>query len=45
LVVEAVIRVLKQRYGDRLRARAWYAQFRELVCKAAVKNIEDAVKA
>jgi len=44
-VVEAVFRVLLQRYGDRLWARTWYAQFRELVLKAAVKTIKDALKA
>lgn len=43
-VSECVIRVLKQRYGDRIRAATWYAQFRELVCKCAVKNIEASIK-
>lgn len=42
---ETGFRVLKQRFGDRLRARSWYAQFRELVTRCAVKNIEDHVKA
>ena len=42
---ETAFRVLKQRFGDRLQARTWYAQFRELVLRSAVKNIEDRVKA
>lgn len=41
--VESVIRILKQRYGDRLRARTWYGQFRELAIKAAVKNIDTGI--
>jgi len=42
---ETGFRVLKQRFGDRLWARSWYGQFRELVMRCAVKNIEDHVKA
>jgi IS5 family transposase len=42
-VVESVIRSLKQRFGDTLRARTWFGQFRELALKAAVKNIEAAL--
>lgn len=42
---ETGFRVLKQRFGDRLWSRSWYAQFRELVLRCAVKNIEDHVKA
>lgn len=42
---ETGFRVLKQRFGDRLWARSWYGQFRELVLRCAVKNIEDHVKA
>ncbi|MFW5959372.1 MAG: IS5 family transposase [Natronomonas sp.] len=42
---ETGFRVIKQRFGDRLWARSWYGQFRELVFKCAVKNIEDQVKA
>lgn len=34
----------EQRFGDRLWARNWYGQFRELVTKCAVKNIENQVK-
>lgn len=43
-IVETVFSVIKRRYGDRLRARTWYGQFRETVLKAAVKNIESAIK-
>lgn len=41
---ETGFRILKRRFGDRLRARTWYGQFRELVLRCAVKNIEDFVK-
>lgn len=37
-VVESVFATLKQRYGDRLKGRTWYGQFRELAIKAAVKT-------
>lgn len=39
-IVESVFFALKRRYGDTLRARTWFGQFRELVLKAAVRNIE-----
>lgn len=39
-IVEAVFFALKQRYGDTLRSRTWFGQFRELVLKAAVRNVE-----
>jgi IS5 family transposase len=42
-VVESVFATLKQRYGDRLTARTWYGQFRELAIKAAVNNIDSAL--
>lgn len=42
-IVEAVFVALKQRYGDTLRARTWFGQFRELVLKAAVRNVELAL--
>jgi len=44
-VVETVFRVLKQRYGDRLRSRRWYRQYREFTLKCAVKNIDDNLSA
>jgi len=43
-VVESVFASLRRRFDDTIRARTWYGQFRELVLKAAVKNIEDAIK-
>lgn len=42
--VESAFFAIKHRYGDRLRARTWFGQFRELVLKAAVRNIELAVR-
>ncbi len=42
-VAEAVFFALKQRYGDTLRARTWFGQFRELVLKASVWNLELAL--
>jgi IS5 family transposase len=42
-VVESAIRSLKQRFGDTVRARIWFGQYRELALKAAVKNIEAAL--
>ncbi|WP_123622863.1 IS5 family transposase [Halorubrum sp. CSM-61] len=42
-VVESVFFALKQRYGDTLRARTWFGEFRELVLKAAVRNVEVAI--
>ena len=41
---ETGFRVIKQRFGDRLWARSWYGQFRELATKCAVKYIEDQMK-
>lgn len=43
-VVESVFSVLKRRYGDRLRSRCWYRQFREFTLKCAVKNIDDSLR-
>ena len=40
LMVESVFHALKRRYGDFLRSRTWFGQFRELVLKAAVRNVE-----
>ncbi|AEM59490.1 hypothetical protein HISP_19965 (plasmid) [Haloarcula hispanica N601] len=39
-LVEAVVFSLKQRYGDTLRTRTWFAQIRELVLRATLRNIE-----
>lgn len=43
--VESAFFALKHRFGDRLRARTWFGQFRELVLMAAVRNIELAARA
>ena len=43
--VESIFFALRQRYGGTLRARTWFGQFRELVLKCAVRNVELAVKA
>ncbi len=42
--VESTFFALRQPYGGTLRARTWFDQFRELVLKCAVKNVELAVK-
>lgn len=43
-IVESVFFALKRRFGETLRARTWFGQFRELVLKAAVRNVEQAVR-
>jgi len=42
-VVESVFASLRRRFDDTIRARTWFGQFRELVLKAAVKNIEATI--
>jgi IS5 family transposase len=42
-VVESVFAAIKQRFGDTLRARTWFGQFRELALKAAVHNLNSAL--
>ncbi|MFW5950162.1 MAG: IS5/IS1182 family transposase, partial [archaeon] len=42
--VESVFFALRQRFGGTLRARTWFGQFRELVLKCAVRNVELAVE-
>ena len=44
-MVESSFAVLKQRYNDRLSTRIWYRQLREVILKAAVKNIDTAIGA
>jgi IS5 family transposase len=41
---ESVFFGLRRRYGDTLWARTWFGQFRELVMKSAVRNIERAIE-
>ena len=43
-VVESVFASLRRRFDDIIRARTLFGQFRELILKAAVKNIETAIK-
>jgi IS5 family transposase len=38
--VEATFFALRRKYGEIVRARTWYGQFRELVLKCAVRNVE-----
>jgi IS5 family transposase len=42
--VESVFFGLRRRYGDTLWSRTWFGQFRELVMKCAVRNIERAIE-
>lgn len=42
-IVEALFFALRKRFGSTLRARTWFGQFREIVLKLAVRNIERAV--
>jgi hypothetical protein len=42
---ETAFRLLDQGFSDRLHARTWYVQFREVVLRCAVKNIDDYAKA
>lgn len=39
-MAESTFYALKRRYGDTLRSRTWFGQFRELVLKAAVRNVK-----
>ncbi len=40
---ESTFFTLRRRLGRTLRARTWYGQFRELVLKAAVRNVEQSL--
>lgn len=37
--VESAFFTLRQRFGQQLRARIWFGQFREVVLKEAVRNV------
>jgi len=41
--VESIFFALRRKYGEIVRARTWFGQFRELVLKCAVRNIELSV--
>ncbi|MDL0122139.1 IS5 family transposase [Halobacterium salinarum] len=43
--IEATFFALRRKYGEIVRARTWYGQFRELVLKCTVRNIELALSA
>jgi IS5 family transposase len=38
--VESTFFAIRRKYGEIVRARSWYVQFRELVLKCAVRNVE-----
>ena len=42
--IESAFAALKGRYGQSLRSRTWYGQFREIVLRAAIRNIELEVR-
>lgn len=41
--VESTFFALRRKYGEIVRARTWFGQFRELVLKCAIRNIELAL--
>ena len=43
-MAETANSVIKRRYGDRVRSRKWHHQFREIIVKCIVYNIERAIK-
>lgn len=43
--IHSAVFAINHRYGDRLRARTWFDQFREFVRKVTVENIGMAVRA
>jgi len=43
--IEATFFALRRKYGEIVRARSWYVQFRELVLKCAVRNVELSLSA
>jgi IS5 family transposase len=44
-VVESIFFALRKRFGTQLKARTWFGQFREIVLKAAVRNLEQSLTA
>ena len=38
--IESVFFALRREFGETLRARTWFGQFRELILKAAVRNVK-----
>jgi IS5 family transposase len=43
--IESTFFALRRKYGEIVRARTWFGQFRELVLKCAVRNVELALEA
>jgi len=43
--IESTFFALRRKYGEIVRARTWVGQFRELVLKCAVRNVELALDA
>ncbi len=43
-IVEAIFFTLKNGFGETLRTRTWFGQFREFVLKGAVRKVEHAVR-
>ena len=41
---QPIIEIDGRRYDETLRARTWFGQFRELVMKSVVRNIERAIE-
>lgn len=42
--VETIFSVIKRKYGDQIRARKWYLQFRDMAARAVVYNLEQLIK-
>jgi IS5 family transposase len=42
-VVESIFFALRKRFGSTIKARTWFGQFREIVLKAAIRNIEQSL--
>jgi IS5 family transposase len=41
--VETVFSVLKRRFGKTVRARTWFGQFREMLCRCVAYNVDRAL--
>lgn len=42
-IAESTFFALRKRFGLTIKARTWFGQFREIVLKAAVRNIEQSL--
>ncbi|MFB6356115.1 MAG: hypothetical protein ABEJ65_06330, partial [bacterium] len=42
--VESIFSSVKRKYGDDVNSRVWYRQFRDVIAKMAVFNIDQIVK-